>query len=159
MGECKGKKGTVGRPVIKRSRKTKSCGPTIKTILDANAIANSSTLKEAYMKRHPNSSEDSAAKNCGRMATPEVEEVLKNYLKTGKAIDVNKETIVKLCSHILEGYLTGQDQRAKTADFLKATSMLKELVADFKQRHEVDDLTGKSEEELNSRLDNLLGKN
>lgn len=151
MGQFKGKKGTRGRPA--KDKKNKKNG--IKTILDANAIITSSTLTEAYLKRHPRSSPESARKNASRMVTPEVENLVENLLKSAKHIEITKDTIVKLVMVVIEGKLSGQE---KTADYLNALKLLKELVPEFKDRYEVDDISNKDDDALKNEFLDLVRK-
>ena len=116
------------------------------------ALLNSPTVKAAYAKLHPNASE-ATAEACGsKLVTQEILDKIRIMLSIDPKIKTTRMTIERFLYYILGQYMSKQ---IRPAEAMRALELLSKLVPDFKERHEIDDLSQLSKEELDTRLTNL----
>lgn len=108
-------------------------------------------IEGAYQKNHPNSKPHSTVSNAHRVLTKEVKEYVRELLAMDKIAEVNKENLVKFYQLMIAMFLKG-DKRVKASDYRGAIDSLAKLVPDFKDRREIEDLSNKSEGEIDEEL-------
>lgn len=119
------------------------------------AIMESKTLTQAYMKTH-NCSENTAKKHAYEMMkNPEIVAEIDKQLSLVKAVDVNKQSLVKLLTLVVMSWQNGTE---KTADFLRAIELLSRLVPEFSDKHTIEHYQNMTDDQINSELSERLKK-
>jgi len=121
----------------------------IKNLKIAKDIIQGKELSDIYLKAHPLSSEASAKKNSHRLVTEEVMDLVKNLLQADKAAETTRANLEKMLHVVVARYLNKEEHGAV---YVAAIKLLSQLVPDFKDRHEVDNVDTKSEKEIDEDL-------
>lgn len=121
--------------------------------LQANAIMESDTLKEAYKKTH-NCSDNTASKHAWEMLrNPEIVAELEKQLATVKPLEINKVNLVKCLTLVIQSWQSGKE---KTADFIRAVEILSRLVPEFSEKHSVEAYQSMTDEQIAKTLSDKL---
>ena len=149
-----------GRPKGSKNRPN-SEKKQIENMLLAKKIVEEGDVVKAYSKHMKEKglkgSPDYAVANCHRVLSKEVKDLVREYLGMDAIADVTRDTLVKLYQLIVAKFIQGDD-KIKASDFIKTLDSLSRLVPDFKDRHELDDISKKSEEDIDSEIDMLVQK-
>ena len=124
----------------------------IKDIKFAKAILESNNLTEAYLKTHPGSTPDSAARNVYRTINPELIKLLKEVAQLEQLAETNRSLIEKILHIVLAKWLNKEE---RTPDMLQAINILTKLIPEFKERIGIEDLSSLPEDEIDNRLKRL----
>lgn len=135
----------------KRGRPTKT---DIDNLRKAQAILSSKTLSEAYVKLHGEGSENSAKKNSARMINEEVVRIVKELLALDKIAETNRENLEKMLHLVVARYIKGEETGQV---YVAAIKLLTQLVPEFKERVELDDIDKKSEADIDKELKERYG--
>lgn len=133
----------------KHPRKGRPTAKQAKNLQVVQALMETKNPVEAYMKLHPNSTRESAAKNVSRMLSPEVMDEFKRLMAMDGITIANRENIEKFLLMVVVGWTQGKE---KTQDFLKAVDLLKNIAPDVAQKMEV---VYKDEDAINKRIKEL----
>lgn len=135
----------------KKGRPTKKDVQNLKT---AQALLSSNSIAEAYVKTHGEASRESAKKNAHRMLNEDVLRIVKELLQLEKIAETNKENLEKMLHLVVARYIEGDESGAV---YVAALKLLSQLVPDFKERYEVDEIDKKSEAEIDKELKDRYG--
>jgi len=124
----------------------------VKLLKQVKAVLESNSLTDAYLKTHPNSSRESAKANAYRIITPELMEELRRVLALDKVAHTTRETIEKILYLVIAKWTKGDE---RTGDMIRALELLSKLVPDFKDRHQMEDISQLSEKDIDIKLKQL----
>jgi hypothetical protein len=136
-----------GRP--RRGEGKYPTGRDLHRLKKLRALLDCATVKEAYMKTHPNAGEATAAKHSANMITPEIFEELKELMGLNVTVKADKDLLEKVLFMVVSRWMQKQE---KTGDMIAAIRELTKLVPEFKDKIQVEDITTASEEELDRKL-------
>lgn len=135
----------------KRGRPSKK---DIENLKAAQAIMQSKNITDAYMKTHPNSTKESAEGNAHRMLNEDVFNMVKELLQLERIAATNRENLEKMLHVVVARYLRGEENGNV---YVAAIKLLTQLVPEFKERYEVDELDKKDEAAIDKELRERYG--
>ena len=139
---------------IKYNKRGRPHKQEVKAMLTAKGIIDHG-VEGFYAITHPNSKPHSTKVNAKRMVTPEVIAYVDRLLHMEQLAETTRTNLEKFFYLVVARWLEGKE---KTSDYLRALESLKQLVEDFKQTVQIDDISKKSHEELDKEINELVEK-
>jgi hypothetical protein len=127
----------------------------IKDLLTAKGIIEHG-IEGQYARTH-NCSKESAVKNSWRILSPEVKQYIRDFLAADKIAETTCENLEKFYQLLIALFLKG-DKRVKASDARACLDSLSKLVSEFKDRHEFNDISNKTPEQLDNEIEDLMKK-
>lgn len=113
------------------------------------ALMESETMKEAYLKLHPNVTDATAKVEGSQLLTPDIFAEIKKLMGLDAVVVADKAILEKVLFLVISRWMAKEE---KTGDMIAAVRELTKLVPEFKDKLQIEDITKASEEELDRKL-------